>query len=137
MSQILEFREAKGLPAQTPSSDWLSWSPDLPTGKSLVARGTPIQELRLSIVMPVHLDGAEQVFQREKASFMRWREDLLGDPSYLNKFIAVVGGKVVDSDLDENVLAQRVYEKHGYIPIYIGKIELEEKVLEVPSPELL
>ena len=79
---------------------------------------------------------SEQIFEREKQAFGRLKVNLLNDPNYLNKFVAVVGGQVVDSDFDESVLAKRVYEKHGYIPIYIEKVELEEEVLEVPSPEL-
>jgi len=30
----------------------------------------------------------------------------------------------------------RVYKKYGYIPIYIGKVTLKERLVEMPSPEL-
>ncbi len=62
---------------------------------------------------------------------------LVRDPDFVGKFVAVVGGTVVDSDADENILAWRVYGKYGYVPIYVEKIESEEEVLEIPSPELI
>lgn len=77
----------------------------------------------------------DQIFEREKNSFAKLKETLLNDPNYLNKYIAVVGGKVVDSDYDDSVLAERVYKMFGYIPLFIGKITRKERVVELPSPE--
>jgi len=78
----------------------------------------------------------EQVFERERTAFMNLRGQLLNDPNFQNKFVAIVGGIVVDSDSDEYALAQRVYREHGYVPIFIDRIEPNSEVFEIPSPEL-
>jgi len=78
---------------------------------------------------------SDEIFEREKNSFVKLKEILLSDPAYLNKYVAVVDGKVVDSDYDDSVLAERVYEGFGYIPLFIGKITRQKRVVELPSPE--
>lgn len=96
-----------------------------------------MQESRLIALRPTILDTTEKTFQSEKNSFAKLKDGLLNDTNYLNKFVAVVGGKIVDSDNDDGVLAQRVYRKFGYISLFIGKIEHGEETLDVPSPELV
>ena len=38
---------------------------------------------------------------------------------YAGKYVAVLNGQVVDNDIDERALVQRVYQKFGYQPIYV------------------
>jgi hypothetical protein len=75
-------------------------------------------------------------FARQRVTFLQKKQELLNDPAYRNKFVAVVDGKVVDSDYNDGALAERMYRKFGYIPLYIGKIATEEETFDVPSPEL-
>ncbi len=77
----------------------------------------------------------EEVFEKEKISFLKLKKKLIGDPNYSDKYVAVVGGKIVDTDRDKILLAKRVYSRHGYIPMYVGKVTETEKILEYPSPE--
>jgi hypothetical protein len=80
----------------------------------------------------------DQVFQREKNSFMRLKGVLLGNPSYDNKYVAIVGGRIVDSDSDKSALVERVYKRDGYVPMYIGKVTREEnRYRHLPSPRRL
>ncbi len=110
---------------------------------NLYPDGPLIPQLRLEILRPITVDPhpkiltPEQIFEQEKNSFIQWKKRLLNDPSYLNKYVAVVGGKVVDSDFDDGILVERVDKRFGYIPIYIGKIrpEGEKEYEELPSPE--
>lgn len=81
------------------------------------------------------LSPSDQTFEREKKSFAELKETLLTDPNYLNKYVALVKGRVVDTDYDDSILAERVYKKFGYIPLFIGKITREDRVVELPSPE--
>jgi len=76
-----------------------------------------------------------EAFERERQAFLRIREIHLDDPEFRGKFVAVYGGEIVDQDEDNRELAMRVYREHGYVPIYIGKIERERRVIEMPSPE--
>ena len=77
----------------------------------------------------------EEIFEKERASFLKLKKKLIGDPNYSDKYVAVVGGKIVDTDRDKIPLAKRVYSKHGYVPMYIGKVTETERTLEYPSPE--
>jgi hypothetical protein len=76
-------------------------------------------------------------FHKEKEAFLLMREDLMLDRTYIGKYVAVLHGRVVDSDTNKAVLAKRVYEKHGYVPIYITQVADTTKRLENPSPEII
>lgn len=73
--------------------------------------------------------------QRERHAYLKIRQKLLADPRYAGKFVAVHKGRVIDADDSEKELVRRVYARHGYVPIYVEKLETERRVLEVPSPE--
>jgi len=49
----------------------------------------------------------------------------------------VFQGKVVGCDEDKGRLLKSLYERYGYMPIYIDKVALGERHVEVPSPELI
>jgi len=74
-------------------------------------------------------------FEEERRAFLSMRAQLEADPRYAGKYVAVLGGAVVDSDEDPRELARRTYGKHGYTPIYFGFVG-PERVVELPSPEL-
>jgi len=74
-------------------------------------------------------------FERERETFPRIKNDLLERETYVGEFVAIHEGQVVDHDRDIIELSQRVYARYGYVPIYIDKVEREEKVIELPSPE--
>jgi hypothetical protein len=76
-----------------------------------------------------------EVFETNRQAFLRIKDSLLDNPEYSGKFVAIYGGEIVDQDEDNRELARRVYSEHGYAPIYIGKIERERRVVEMPSPE--
>jgi len=38
---------------------------------------------------------------------------------YEGKYVAVLNGQVVDNDVDEGALMQRVYQTFGYQPVYV------------------
>jgi hypothetical protein len=78
----------------------------------------------------------EEKFEREANRFVQLRTSLLGDPHYHNRFVAVLDESMVDSDSNEAELVARVYKTYGYRPLYIGKIEVEEEQLDVPSADL-
>ena len=78
---------------------------------------------------------ADQIYQREKRAFEKLRPELLKDPNYKQKYVAIINGKVVDSDFDETALAIRVYQTHGYISLYAGKVTEEKEYLKLSSPE--
>jgi len=74
-------------------------------------------------------------FEYEKTAFQLIKDELVEDSRYNEKFVAVLGGKVVDSDETMVTLARRAYRKYGYIPIYIDKVTNQLQKIENPSPE--
>lgn len=99
---------------------------------------TPSTPLRFFTCDPVMTSAAApsrlDAFGREKEAFLRLKDDLMRD--FEEKYVAILHGKVVDSDKDQAHLAQRVYGKYGYVQIYIDKVSKEtRRKLENPSPE--
>jgi hypothetical protein len=62
----------------------------------------------------------ENQWQREYRAFLRLLPDLL--KTHRGKYVAVHDEQVVDSGDDKVALALRAYEKHGYVPIYVGLV---------------
>jgi hypothetical protein len=94
---------------------------------------TPRQQSNLSKRIPRRSgDG----FEKEKLAFERLKQNCLRDKRFKGKFIAVLNGKIVDCDEDDRRLAKRVYDRHGYRTIFIGKVTEVQRTVEFPSPEL-
>lgn len=81
------------------------------------------------------ISASEQIFDRNKNSFVKFKEKLLHEKAYVNKFIAIIDGKIVDSDYDRSALAERVYTKRGYVQLFIGQVTKQKRYRELPSPE--
>ena len=60
---------------------------------------------------------AEAQFACERQAFWAMYTQLLS--MYEGKYVAVLNGQVVDSDVDERALVQRVYQKFGYQLVYV------------------
>jgi len=74
--------------------------------------------------------------EEEREAFLKIRDKLIRDPLYTGKYIAVFQGAVVGFDEEKERLAETVYGKYGYVPIYINKVTPSERRVEIPSPEL-
>ncbi len=74
-------------------------------------------------------------FEEERSAFEKIHESLEKDDSYKGKYVAILKGKIIDSDPDKVKLAERTYKK-GYVPIFLGFVG-PKRTVEVPSPELL
>jgi len=74
--------------------------------------------------------------RRERKTFLKIKGKLAKDPQYNGKYVAIFKGAIVGCDDDKGRLAENVYKKYGYVPIYIDKVAPGERVAEAPSPEL-
>jgi len=74
--------------------------------------------------------------EEEREAFLKIRDKLIRDPLYTGKYVATFQGAVVGCDEEKGRLAETVYEKYGYVPIYIDKVAPSERHVEIPSPEL-
>ncbi len=76
------------------------------------------------------------LIEEEREAFLKIRERLIIDPRYAGKYVAILNREVVGFDEDKGKLAESVYKKYGYVPIYIDKVAPGERRVEIPSPEL-
>ncbi len=74
--------------------------------------------------------------EEERDAFCKVKDKLTQEPNYNGKYVAVFQGAIVGCDEDKGRLAKSVYERYGYVPIYIDKVAPGERHVEVPSPEL-
>jgi len=74
--------------------------------------------------------------EEEREAFLKVRDKLIQDPGYNEKYVAFFQGALVGCDDDKGRLIKSVYEKYGYVPIYIDRVATGERHVEVPSPEL-
>jgi len=72
--------------------------------------------------------------ERERDAFLRLKPKLL--EQYEGKWVAILNGAIVDFGENNSELARRVYQKYGYRPIYIDKVERKPKIFKVPSPKV-
>ncbi|MEM2902156.1 MAG: hypothetical protein QXO32_05440 [Candidatus Bathyarchaeia archaeon] len=73
--------------------------------------------------------------EEERESFLKMRDELTRDPNYAGRYVAVFRGAVVGCGEDKGKLAEEVYKKYGYVPIYIERVTAGERRVEAPSPE--
>jgi len=74
--------------------------------------------------------------EEERETFHKVLNKLIQDPRYKGKYVAFFQGTLVGCDEDKGKLAESLYEKYGYVPIYIDRVAIGERHVEVPSPEL-
>jgi len=96
--------------------------------KDYVERSSlPTNEKQLEYILQV---------EEERKAFLKIKDKLAKDPQYNGKYVAIFKGAIVGCDEDKGRLAENVYKKYGYAPIYIDKVAPRERVSEAPSPEL-
>jgi hypothetical protein len=86
---------------------------------------------------PEHIKRAEPVtksaFEEGKAYFEKNKESLIR--RFEGQYIAIWENDVIDSDTSFSSLAQRVYEKLGYVSIYMPFVTSKRRVLRFESPK--
>jgi hypothetical protein len=70
-----------------------------------------------------------EYFDRQKALYARAKPELVD--RYSGEFVAFEDGRVLDHDLDEQKLVQRVYQQYGYRDLLIKQVWLEEPHLSI------
>ena len=68
--------------------------------------------------------------KREYAAFLRLLPTLL--PEYKGKYIAIHDEQVIDSDVNDIALVQRVHARIGYVPIHVGLVSEQQPLLRIP-----
>jgi hypothetical protein len=77
----------------------------------------------------------ENKWQRERRAFLKLYPQLL--QTHRGKYVAIHEGRLVDSGEELVPLALRVYQRHGYVPIYMDLVTDEpQPPVRIPSPRL-
>ena len=96
-----------------------------------------IEELIREYLDSMEVKEVEADFLRDYETFLRMKQDLLKDEKYRGKFVAIYKGKVIGCDENLPRLAKKVYSKYGPSPIYMDEVVEKEKIIELPSPEVV
>ena len=78
--------------------------------------------------------GVEDVFVRNRDFFEKQKEAL--QAQYGEEFVAIWEERVVDHDTDRSRLAERVYGRFGFVPIYIDQPSESPARFYLSSPSL-
>lgn len=62
----------------------------------------------------------EDKWQREQRTFHRLLPELL--KTQKGRFVAIHEGRVVESGIDKIEVARRAYERFGYVPIFVSRV---------------
>lgn len=70
--------------------------------------------------------------EREFRTFVHLKPQLLKDPRYAGKYVAILNGKVVDSDSKKLELALRVQRKFPNEAPFVAEVSGKERIIEIP-----
>ncbi len=82
------------------------------------------------------VDADTAKWREELAFFDGIREELAKDERYCGKYVAVKDKQVIDADVDEVRLTERIDEKFPDDVVLIAGVGPEDPVVELPSPEV-
>jgi hypothetical protein len=74
------------------------------------------------------LDKYSQYIERDRLEYIDRQQQLFDEArprlvtEYLNEYVAFEDGQVLDHDVDENALAERVYAKYGYRDLIMQRV---------------
>lgn len=74
-------------------------------------------------------------WRSEVQFFLDNRKKLWDQPDLRSKFIATRNHEIVDKDEDEFVLAERVGSRFPHDVVVISKVELTDRVIQLPDME--
>ncbi len=74
----------------------------------------------------------EQAFKREKAAFEQQLPNLL--TRHDGQYVALTGGRVVDSDPDMHTLVQRFFARYGESSVFIGYVSRRSRPVRIATP---
>lgn len=77
-------------------------------------------------------------FEREAAAFERLLPELL--PKYRGRVVAIYDGQVVETGRPGESVAEvagRVYDRIGYVPVYVQQVEETPRVYKITGPRMV
>lgn len=101
--------------------------------RQLVAASPSLQKLEIPAI-PRRTTQEIEVFEREKAAFLRLKQELL--KKHRGEFAVIRGGQAILFGKNKVELAKQVYQKYGYGPVYIGLVGEEFETVHITTPKI-
>jgi hypothetical protein len=86
---------------------------------------------------PQQIQQASRAFEREVEAFAALWPELL--QKYRGRVVAIYGGQIVEVGHPQKSVADvagRVYERLGYVPVYLQRVEEPPRVYKITGPRL-
>lgn len=71
-----------------------------------------------------------EAFEGERQAFERLKPELLR--THQGQWVAVYQGEVVEADRDRSQVLDSVYDRFGYVPVYVQLVEERPRVYKLP-----
>ncbi|MBC8448082.1 MAG: hypothetical protein H8D78_10045 [Chloroflexi bacterium] len=69
-------------------------------------------------------------FEQERRAFERLKPELLR--MYRDQWVAIYQGNVVEVGQERSQVLDRVYDRFGYVPVYVQQVEEQPRVYKLP-----
>ena len=71
-----------------------------------------------------------EAFEQEREAFERLKPELLH--THQGQWVAIYQGKVVEAGEDRSQVLDSVYNRFGYVPVYVQQVEEQPRVYKLP-----
>ena len=71
-----------------------------------------------------------EAFERERQAFERLKPELLH--THRGQWVAIYRGEVVEAGQDRSQVLDSVYDRFGYVPVYVQQVEERPRVYKLP-----
>ncbi|MGA9351709.1 MAG: DUF5678 domain-containing protein [Anaerolineae bacterium] len=75
-----------------------------------------------------------EAFEWERQAFEGLKPELLR--AYQGQWVAIYQGKVVEAGEDRSQVLDRVYDRFGYVPVYVQQVEEQPRVYKLPHRKM-
>jgi hypothetical protein len=76
-----------------------------------------------------------EAFEQERQAFERLKPELLR--THRGQWVAVYQEKVVEAGQDRSQVLDSVYDRFGYVPVYVQKVEEQPRVYKMPHRKVV
>jgi hypothetical protein len=83
----------------------------------------------------LHRQAPSAGFSQERAAFERMLPQLV--QTHPGRVVAIYGGEVVEVGDDVGEVLANVHARYGYVPCYVGRVELPGRVYKLPHRKVI
>lgn len=76
-----------------------------------------------------------EAFEQERQTFERLKPELLR--THRGQWVAIYQGKIVETGQDRSQVLDSVYDRFGYVPVYVQQVEEQPRVYKLPHRKVV